>query len=158
MHHTMHYCPWNIEQPADCGSNNIVPFPRTAPARKCGVAFVLIARKELGFRVHHLEFAAIVIEFDLAVKRHASADGEAIGKIRSVEPLAKQCRARSIGEDSFEEAEIAAAEKALANSKATPAQLNMAAQRLSQLRTSATMVASSPGASWEIGLRLLRSS
>jgi hypothetical protein len=43
MHHTMHYCPWNIEQPADCGSNNIVPFPRTAPARKCGVAFVLFS-------------------------------------------------------------------------------------------------------------------
>ena len=55
-----------------------------------GIAFVVVARKKFGFRMHHLDFAAVVIEFDLAEQRDARADGEAVGEISAVEPLGEQ--------------------------------------------------------------------
>ena len=75
-----------------------------------GIAFVFFGRQKLRLRMHHLEFATIIVEFDFAKERHAGADGEAIGKVRPVEPFAENRSAGGISECSFEKAKVAATE------------------------------------------------
>ena len=57
---------------------------------QCGVAFLIVSREELGLRMHHLQFAAVRVELDLAEEGDARSGREPVGQISAVEPLAEQ--------------------------------------------------------------------
>ncbi len=78
-----------------------------APDMQRRIAVVLVAREQFGLRMHHLQFAAIAVELDLAEQSHAGAGRQTVGQISPVEPFAEQNGARGIGELGLEEPEVA---------------------------------------------------
>ena len=61
-----------------------------APDMQRRFAIVLFAAQEFRLRVHHLQFAAVGIELDLAEQRDARARRQPVGEIGAVEPFAEQ--------------------------------------------------------------------
>ena len=74
-----------------------------------GIGIVVIAREQFGFGVHHEQFAAVIVEFDLPEEGHPCARRQAVGQISPVEPFAQDGGSRCIRELGLEQTQVAAA-------------------------------------------------
>ena len=76
------------------------------------VVFFFIVSEQFVLGMHHLQFAAVRIEFDLSVQRRPGAGFQPVRQVGAVKPLGQNSRPRGIGERGFKQSQIAPFETA----------------------------------------------